>query len=259
MEFLDAFFACGKLGAMLTCFNWRLHWRELGALVQQTTPKAMIFSQEIRSIFEKLYPKHDLRSEPLAFLIADLDYPNAFFTKATHPPAIIITKGMFINPDGTQGIVNSVDRVAAVISHEYEHREFRKDRDATKDTKIEEGRGQWRPVRVLAEAGLDARACYALMSELSAPMTITPEGYLVRVVDPHLSQANNLRLIATAMAALDSEKGGLKIPPTPLTEAKPELVEVAKHVNHKSWCEIHLGQTGVNLLKDSDKWFPNRF
>jgi fatty-acyl-CoA synthase len=46
VEFLDAFFACGKLGAMLMCFNWRLHWRELAALVQQTTPKAMIFSQE---------------------------------------------------------------------------------------------------------------------------------------------------------------------------------------------------------------------
>ena len=29
VEFLDAFFACGKLGAALACYNWRLHWREL--------------------------------------------------------------------------------------------------------------------------------------------------------------------------------------------------------------------------------------
>ncbi|MBX3065737.1 MAG: long-chain fatty acid--CoA ligase [Anaerolineae bacterium] len=47
VQYLDAFFACGKLGAILTCFNWRLHWRELLALIEQTTPKALIFSQEV--------------------------------------------------------------------------------------------------------------------------------------------------------------------------------------------------------------------
>ncbi len=46
VEFLDAFFACGKLGAILTCFNWRLHWQELLQLMQDTTPKAIIFSDE---------------------------------------------------------------------------------------------------------------------------------------------------------------------------------------------------------------------
>lgn len=66
VEFLDAFFACGKLGAMLTCFNWRLHWRELGALVQQTTPKAMIFSQEHAEKVAQVqadYPMHLLHIE----------------------------------------------------------------------------------------------------------------------------------------------------------------------------------------------------
>ena len=28
VEHLDCFFACGKLGAIHTAFNWRLHWRE---------------------------------------------------------------------------------------------------------------------------------------------------------------------------------------------------------------------------------------
>ncbi len=46
VEFLDAFFACGKLGAILACYNWRLHWQELLQLMHNTTPKAIIFSQE---------------------------------------------------------------------------------------------------------------------------------------------------------------------------------------------------------------------
>ncbi len=46
VEFLDALFACGKLGATLTCFNWRLHPVELRQLLHDTRPKVMIFSQE---------------------------------------------------------------------------------------------------------------------------------------------------------------------------------------------------------------------
>jgi fatty-acyl-CoA synthase len=44
VEFLDAFFACSKLGAVLTCLNWRLHWRELLQLVEMTAPAVLIFS-----------------------------------------------------------------------------------------------------------------------------------------------------------------------------------------------------------------------
>jgi len=29
IEHLDLLFACGKLGAIHTALNWRLHWREL--------------------------------------------------------------------------------------------------------------------------------------------------------------------------------------------------------------------------------------
>ncbi|MFN8377579.1 MAG: long-chain fatty acid--CoA ligase [Anaerolineae bacterium] len=46
IEFLDAFFACGKLGAILVGLNWRLHWRELQALVEKTTPRVLVFSDE---------------------------------------------------------------------------------------------------------------------------------------------------------------------------------------------------------------------
>jgi fatty-acyl-CoA synthase len=46
VEYLDAFFACGKLGAALSAMNWRLHWRELAALVEKTAPKVLIYSDE---------------------------------------------------------------------------------------------------------------------------------------------------------------------------------------------------------------------
>lgn len=48
VEYLDAFFACGKLGAILTPMNWRLHWREQLALVEKTTPKVLIYSDEFK-------------------------------------------------------------------------------------------------------------------------------------------------------------------------------------------------------------------
>ncbi|MDX1993379.1 MAG: long-chain fatty acid--CoA ligase [bacterium] len=50
VEFLDAFFACGKLGAILVPFNWRLHWREILALIEKTTPKALIFSDDFKDV-----------------------------------------------------------------------------------------------------------------------------------------------------------------------------------------------------------------
>ena len=49
VEHLDAFFACGKLGAIHTALNWRLHPHELAGIVARTTPKALIFSDDVRA------------------------------------------------------------------------------------------------------------------------------------------------------------------------------------------------------------------
>jgi fatty-acyl-CoA synthase len=46
VEHLDSFFACGKLGAIHTALNWRLHWRELAQLIKNTTPKVLIYSDD---------------------------------------------------------------------------------------------------------------------------------------------------------------------------------------------------------------------
>ncbi len=59
VEFIDTFFACGKLGAILDCFNWRLHWRELLQLVENTTPKVLIFSTEFAETVENIAKEAD--------------------------------------------------------------------------------------------------------------------------------------------------------------------------------------------------------
>lgn len=48
VEYLDAFFACGKIGAIFVPFNWRLHAAELTDLVRDTTPGVLLFGDDFR-------------------------------------------------------------------------------------------------------------------------------------------------------------------------------------------------------------------
>ena len=51
---LDLFFACGKLGAIHTALNWRLHWRELADILADTTPKVLFYSAEFEATIKQL-------------------------------------------------------------------------------------------------------------------------------------------------------------------------------------------------------------
>ncbi|MCK6510375.1 long-chain fatty acid--CoA ligase [Myxococcota bacterium] len=46
IEYLDVFFACGRLGAILQNLNWRLQVRELDALIAECRPVALIYGEE---------------------------------------------------------------------------------------------------------------------------------------------------------------------------------------------------------------------
>ena len=48
IEHLDLFFALSKLGAIHVAFNWRLHPQELARLCEDTTPKAIVYSDDFR-------------------------------------------------------------------------------------------------------------------------------------------------------------------------------------------------------------------
>ncbi|MBZ4194790.1 MAG: long-chain fatty acid--CoA ligase [Candidatus Contendobacter sp.] len=48
VEHLDLLFACGKLGAIHTALNWRLHWRELQHILADVTPTVLIYDDSFR-------------------------------------------------------------------------------------------------------------------------------------------------------------------------------------------------------------------
>jgi fatty-acyl-CoA synthase len=49
IEQLDTFHACSKLGAIHTALNWRLHWREIVGLIENTRPKVLIYSAAFKA------------------------------------------------------------------------------------------------------------------------------------------------------------------------------------------------------------------
>ena len=48
VEHLDLLFACGKLGAIHTALNWRLHWRETLRILEAVAPRVLLFDETSR-------------------------------------------------------------------------------------------------------------------------------------------------------------------------------------------------------------------
>ena len=70
VEHLDLFYACAKLGAIHTPFNWRLHWRELAGLVELTTPKALLFSDDFKPAVEQIQLTiHPITHSPISHFL----------------------------------------------------------------------------------------------------------------------------------------------------------------------------------------------
>lgn len=57
VEYLDALFACNKLGAILHVINWRLTARELEAIINDAAPRALLYSQEFSRQVDELRPR----------------------------------------------------------------------------------------------------------------------------------------------------------------------------------------------------------
>lgn len=54
VEYLDALFACNKLGAILHVVNWRLQTRELEGIINDAAPRAVFYSQEFNGPIQTL-------------------------------------------------------------------------------------------------------------------------------------------------------------------------------------------------------------
>lgn len=57
VEYLDLWFACGKLGAIIQLLNWRLTPYELGGLIADAAPKVLVYSPEFAATVEALRPQ----------------------------------------------------------------------------------------------------------------------------------------------------------------------------------------------------------
>ena len=55
VEYLDALFACNKLGAILQVLNWRLTPRELASIINDAAPRVLLYSQEFMGQVDGLY------------------------------------------------------------------------------------------------------------------------------------------------------------------------------------------------------------
>jgi len=69
VEHLDAFFACGKLGAIHTALNWRLHAREIAALIERTEPKVLLYSDDFREAAQFLRQNATDRSHTIGHYV----------------------------------------------------------------------------------------------------------------------------------------------------------------------------------------------
>jgi fatty-acyl-CoA synthase len=65
VEHLDCLYACGKLGAIHTALNWRLHWRELVAIIENTTPQVLLYSDD----FVETIAQVEAKIRPSSFVI----------------------------------------------------------------------------------------------------------------------------------------------------------------------------------------------
>jgi fatty-acyl-CoA synthase len=64
VEYLDLWFACGKLGAILQTLNWRLAARELAALIDDGTPVVLVYGAEFAETVAALMGPGGARHQP---------------------------------------------------------------------------------------------------------------------------------------------------------------------------------------------------
>jgi fatty-acyl-CoA synthase len=66
VEYLDLWFACGKVGAILQTLNWRLTPHELGALVEDVQPRVIVYGREFASAVVQLRSTRNIALTGLA-------------------------------------------------------------------------------------------------------------------------------------------------------------------------------------------------
>lgn len=116
LEFLELWFACGKLGAVLQALNWRLTAAELGPLLAAARPRLLCWDRELGAVVDALRPKlgavvpvaldGDERDEPFAECRTRPEDPPPPVSLAPDHPWVLCYTG------GTTGLPR-----AAILTH----------------------------------------------------------------------------------------------------------------------------------------------
>lgn len=69
VEHLDCLYASGKLGAIHTALNWRLHWREQAGICAEVRPKVLLYSDDFRRQVDELATALRATPHPIAHYV----------------------------------------------------------------------------------------------------------------------------------------------------------------------------------------------
>lgn len=120
VEYLDVWFACGKLGAIMQTLNWRLTPAELAGLLEDATPSILVFGPEFAAQTEILRTgKHKVNSyvalDPSTASARDIAFQERAAYPDTPPPEVELSWNdpwVICYTGGTTGLPKG-----AVLSH----------------------------------------------------------------------------------------------------------------------------------------------
>lgn len=88
VEYLETFFACGKLGAVMVGLNWRLHWRELANLLHDTAPTVLIYANDFSEKVEAI--ASEIKSIRYLVHIDGDGLPNSRYYEKTLSDSVLV-------------------------------------------------------------------------------------------------------------------------------------------------------------------------
>lgn len=270
----------GELPTLLS-ESWRI--------VDPASEEACAFHREVQSFGECLFrpepskshlpnyelTHHDFGAEPVRFLLADQEEPNAWFVNHSKPTIIVFTKGLFHEhkewleqwrkanpnihdrrPDPGTTFVRSPHDFAVVLAHEMTHFKLRKMYGEIPNSKIEEGVAYFLPLLIMREKseemGLNPERCQDVLKgegifEIIVLNKRDRAGLFSRFdeyMDVHPTAENTYSIGANTLAYLRKARGDIPshVIESPAYNSESALINIVESGHHVSYVEAQLAQ-----------------